>query len=174
MPENPEATIVAEQLDFYFSNRIVESITYLGGKFKKRDNFIPTQKLIIKRVTNKGKQIAFITNDKQHYFLSHLGMSGRWGFERSKHTSIKISFVVEEENKNVSAELCGPIPILNVKDLYYTDSRRFGNFEIVSSKEYKSKINKLAKSFLSSNEGGVIILEEFLSNYKKYTNNKRM
>lgn len=85
MPEGPEVLIISEQLDFYFNNKILNSFTFLGGKYK--DNppenynlFISSLPMKINKVFCKGKLIVFELggDNKRWWILNSLRMTGKW------------------------------------------------------------------------------------------------
>lgn len=157
MPENPECTYIAFQLNQMIQKFQLTSIEVLGGKFEKKgitdlEKFKQLLPLRILEVKCKGKMI-YMELSKMCGIISTLGMTGGWKKVQSKHSHLKLTF---------STELV----------LYYDDMRRFGNFYVYTSADlmYK-KLNTIGLDFLNQ---GVITKELFilkgLSAMKKYPN----
>ena len=138
MPENAECKVVADQLNNILQNKTIEDVEILGGKFVNKkpkgwdilDELLPT---ICTKVYNKGKKIFFDlkTGKTDGWFISSLGMTGKWSLVLEKHSHIVLK-------------------LTNGVNVYYSDSRRFGNFDIINDiniyNEWRYK--KLAPTFI--------------------------
>jgi formamidopyrimidine-DNA glycosylase len=106
MPEGPEAHTVATDLHQSLAGRYILNIEVLSAKASKNCEACPVPALI-KSVGVHGKRPIFCTN--RGFFLTFLGMQGRWLYEPEKHTRIILTighcqdhggcYEVEEEFK---------------------------------------------------------------------------
>jgi formamidopyrimidine-DNA glycosylase len=84
--------------------------------------------------------------------VSHLGLTGEWGFHKGNNDRIKITIGNSDNKKKYN--------------LYYNDSRNFGNIYIYDNKkDLTDKSELLAPDALKSNFSD----EDFLRMVKKYT-----
>ena len=90
-------------------------------------------------------------------------MTGHYSFSKEcKNTHLKFKFLrnIKDENE-----------INQIKYLYYSDHRRFGNFDFFCSyDDYIKKFKKIKNGFLGQY---IITKEQFLKNLIKYKENKR-
>ncbi len=115
MPESPESRIIAEGLQKYLPGYYITSI-------ESTDYNIPLPlPRLIKGITVKGKKLVFML-DQDIYLVNSLGMTGRWVWEKAPHARVTISL-----SKLVNNEL------VFAGNLYYDDTRKFGNFTIYNS-----------------------------------------
>lgn len=178
MPENAEVAHIADQLNFFFSERILDNVEIFtksfANKCKNFEDFIDVLPLKIKEVKHKGKMIIFVfyrgindkelkENEKYYYLCSGLGMTGHYSFNKEcKNTHVKFQFKrnIKDENS-----------INHIKYLYYSDHRRFGNFIFFCSyDDYIKKFKKIKNGFLGQY---IITKEQFIKNLIKYKENKR-
>jgi DNA-formamidopyrimidine glycosylase len=181
MPENAEVAHITDQLNFFFSNRILESVEFLtttfNKKFKQFDDLVDILPLKLKEVKCKGKMIIFVffrkpkqqnwdgecKEHKYYYLCCGLGMTGSYGFNIKNEKNTHLHFQFKVENKEYYPD--------NIKNLYYTDHRRFSNFEfIMGYDDYLKKIKKIQKGFLGEY---IISKKQIILNLKKYKENKR-
>jgi len=139
MPEGPEVTRVSRDLNTYLKNKTLININILpGSKYVKKapnnyKEFIDKLPLKIEGVKNKGKLIYF-SFEKHNYMLNHLIMTGFWGHEKGKYTSLE--FVLENDDK-----------------IYFCDARKFGFVDFLDSKrELDIKLSELGPDFLNDDE----------------------
>ena len=156
MPENAECKVIADQLHDLLHNKSIENVEILGGKFVNKKpkgwdilgELLPVSCI---KVYNKGKKIFFDLGSSDNkidgWFISSLGMTGKWTTSLEKHSHIVLKF---NDGTNV----------------YYTDSRRFGNFDITNDiniyNEWRYK--KLAPTFIGVDR---IDEDQFLDRIKK-------
>ena len=181
MPEQSETTHITDQLNLFYSNRILENINFLtttfNKKFKQYDDLIDILPLKLKEVKCKGKMIIFVfyrkpkqkswdseyKEHKYYYLFCGLGMTGSYGFKIKNKDNTHLQFQFKVENKEYYPD--------NIKNLYYTDPRRFSNLEfIMGYDDYLKKMKKIEKGFLGEY---VITKKQFITNLKKYKENKR-
>lgn len=135
MPEGPEVRIITEQMNKEIQWKHIKDIKILGGRFLKS----PPENLnkclqsstgtAISYVGCKGKFIYFDFNNGW-YLWNTLGMTGHWGLEKDKHSSLEIEF------KD------GP-------SVFFTDPRRFGTIKFVyDHKTLQEKLWKLGHDIL--------------------------
>ena len=146
MPESVEVFNITNWLNNNCKNKIINDITFLNYKTTQKyqdeiKNYLP---LMVKRVYCKAKHIIWVCrslNNKEKkiknvknvknaknvniveseiYFHNHLGMTGRWSLDESKHNRILFTF---DQN----------FPVLSNK-LYFEDTRKFGKFDICLNK----------------------------------------
>jgi len=198
MPENAEVAHITDQLNFFFSERILDDFEFITDTFvKKCKNFEDFKDLLplkIKEVKCKGKMIIFVfyrkikgidkgdnieekkdidgednnlllsntNNEKYYYLCSGLGMTGHYSFDKNcKNTHLKFQFVRNKDENGIN----------QIKYLYYSDHRRFGNFYFFCCyDDYIKKFKKIKNGFLGQY---VITKEQFLKNLIKYKENKR-
>ncbi len=139
MPELPECTIIAEQLNEVLANRIIKNSTIISGRFlisgiKGWDIF--DTHLVIDKIYNKGKVIIWklifpvmFEEDRPSYLVFGLGITGK--FTENKEKSSRIRFEMFDESK------------YNI--FYYNDSLGYGSVKVMNEKEFKSYIKDIAK-----------------------------
>lgn len=170
MPEGPEVHTIVDQLGPKLIGRYLLSIKWdTKSKYKDGmtmyDNLSWHLPIRIEDVTCKGKQIFFKLNseymiDDKHYTCNFyinctLGMEGRWTETPTKHCNLwfELGDVIKSEN----------VKILIFEDnLYFEDSRHFGNIIILSEPEYIEKLRSIGPDLISDD----IKVEEWLSKAK--------
>lgn len=115
----PEAAEVARQAEWLqqFQNREIVEIHYdERSKFNRKDieNLDQFPKKII-QVFSRGKIIVLVL-EGNFFIVNHLGMTGYWSIERTKHANLWIQ-------------------LRDGQNIYFTDQRHFGNFNITDSLE---------------------------------------
>ncbi len=136
MPEGPEVTRTARQLDDAVRSNLLSHVRVVSGRYTKKlpegyDAFInmlntPKQ---VRGVFNKGKFIWWDLGDA--YIFSTLGMSGHYKLIPDKHT--RVAFYFEDDAA-----------------VYYNDQRNFGTLKFVfSAKELQSKLQAIGPDMLN-------------------------
>jgi formamidopyrimidine-DNA glycosylase len=176
MPEGPEVHIIVDQLGPKLIGRYLLSIRWdTKSKYKNGmtmyddlSRHLPVQ---IKDVTCKGKQIFFklnseyVVDDEQYtcnfYINCTLGMEGRWTEEPTKHCNLwfELGDVIKGENVKIS---------VFEDNLYFDDSRHFGNITILTESDYENKLRSIGPDLISDD----IDTKEWLSkaNYSRIKN----
>jgi formamidopyrimidine-DNA glycosylase len=142
MPEGPECTIVARQLNSIIQNKTIENIEILSGRYLKKepdgfstflDYAINEEPQTILEVTNKGKFIYWITTSG--VIFSTLGMTGTYKTQDNKYARVRWDFT-----DNTS--------------LYYSDMRNFGTLKffsgITSLKHLNKKLSEIGPDMLNN------------------------
>lgn len=134
MPEGPECTIVAKQLNAITKNKTINWVELLSGKYLKQppqgygeflDYIVNEQTQTIEGVYNKGKFIYWVLTNS--VMFTSLGMTGTFKTEDNKYARIRLDF---------SSDL----------SLFYSDMRNFGNFSFFAGAIAKQKLQqKLAE-----------------------------
>jgi formamidopyrimidine-DNA glycosylase len=143
MPEGPEVMLMSEELDkkctgsFCQNLKINSQSRYFKSPFKgySRELWIAQNELIyfsigkcILRVTNRGKKILFHFED--FCFVSSLGLEGHWSWKEEKHSGIVLQF--DDFN------------------LYYTDTRHFGEFGIFTYCQLPEVLKNVGPEYLKN------------------------
>lgn len=141
MPEGVEVCITALYLDKRIKNGKLTEFNILGGRYKRKQSTLKGFSLLnsiplkIKSVNSKGK-FLWIELENSLYIMNTFGLEGEWGFCQKKHSDIEL--VVRKNNKTLR--------------LYFTDSRKFGTFEITDKTDVlDKKINSLGIDLLKDN-----------------------
>ncbi len=163
MPEGPEITILSQYLLTKLKGRLIEKLEVLSGKYKSKtpltgENLLDgSVKYKVINVESHGKLMWITmknikTNDNI-YLVSHLGLTGEWGFhEGDDNDRIKITVGNSNDKKKYT--------------LYYNDSRNFGNIYIYEEKKHVlDRVKLLAPDALKTNFSN----NDFLQIVKKYT-----
>lgn len=136
MPEGPEVTRTARQLDDAVRSNLLSHVRIVSGRYTKKlpegyDTFInmlstPKQ---VRGVFNKGKFIWWDLGDS--YIFSTLGMSGHYKLIPDKHT--RVAFYFEDD-----------------ASVYYNDQRNFGTLKFIfSAKELQAKLQAIGPDMLN-------------------------
>ena len=128
MPEGPSVRLIAERLQKYLPGYYITNI----GSNKDYNIHIQLPRQI-RGVTVKGKKIIFML-DSDIYLVNSLGMTGDWGWERTKHSHLWL-------------DLSRPTPkgLVTAGTAYYNDMRKFGSFVVYNSTQqlldsFKNKV----------------------------------
>ena len=118
MPEGPECRKYAIDLAERVSNRTLESIEFISGRYTKKsptgiDAFRTHLPMMVVGAGVHGKFIYWILGDELSIW-STLGMTGAWSSEETKHTRVKF--------------------VLNDGAVFYNDQRNFGTLKFVRGK----------------------------------------
>ena len=139
MPEGPEVTITAIELDNLLKGAEITGVEITPTsryRDKAPDNFIPFQEALplgVEGVHNKGKLIYFQFS-KRFYLLNTLGMSGGWSHRRSKHTSFSFTYLLDGLEEKI----------------YFTDVRHFGTLKFIIGKgDLEKKLKTLGPDMLN-------------------------
>lgn len=143
MPEGPECTRTARQLDLAARNKDVINLNIISGRYTKkepdgfeqfRDLLDSTGSLSVTNIKNKGK---FIYWELAHgndfvYMYNTLGMTGNFKLKPSKHTRYAVYFTDDTS-------------------IYYNDQRNFGTLKFVfSDAEFNKKLNSIGPDMLNN------------------------
>ena len=135
MPEGPEVRRMSQDLAAVVSERLLESIEVLSGRYTKKaiesltefNDELPTK---IIGAGCHGKFIYMLTSSGYNIWNT-LGMSGRWTGQKTKHCRVKLSFRQ------------GP-------PVYFEDVRNFGTIKIVYGKhKLLEKLKSLGPDLLA-------------------------
>lgn len=154
MPEGPEVKIVADFLNKKLKNKTITDLNYCSKPYKKKygelikelNQFTPIK---FEKVFCIGKA-SFLKIDKHHYFSYHLGITGKWSECKEKHSHLLIKTSDQDQ-------------------IYFTDTRRFGNIKLLKESDLLKKYPK-ERDLLNYNTS--IKKKRRLFN-KKYTNKSR-
>lgn len=136
MPEGPECTIVATQLDNAARGWSLTNVELLTGRYTKKEpagfsefmEYLKEESKYIHGVLNKGKFIYWLLEGG--VIFSTLGMSGTYKTEDNKYARVRFDI-----KDNV------PGRISPTKSLYYSDMRNFGTLKFIS-KNPKQELDK--------------------------------
>lgn len=130
MPEGPECTIVARQLNSVIQNKTIENIEILSGRYLKKepdgfsnylDYAINEEPQKVLGVNNKGKFIYWITTSG--IIFSTLGMTGTYKTSDNKYGRVRWDFS-------------------DGTSVYYSDMRNFGTLKFYSGPKAINYLNK--------------------------------
>jgi formamidopyrimidine-DNA glycosylase len=142
MPEGPECTRTARQVDRAVRGKSLVNINFISGRYVKT---VPTgfsefyfaldeKHLPVKGVYNKGKFIWWEFGDLLPicYMYTTLGMSGNFKLQPSKHT--RIAFYFDDDTA-----------------VYYNDQRNFGTVKFVfDDKDHQRKLGSIGPDMLNN------------------------
>jgi len=142
MPEGPECTRTARQVDRAVRGKSLVNLNFISGRYTKNlpagfanfyialeDNHLP-----VKGVFNKGKFIWWEFGDLFPicYMYTTLGMSGNFKLQPSKHT--RIAFYFDDDTA-----------------VYYNDQRNFGTIKFVfDDKDHQKKLDSIGPDMLNN------------------------
>ncbi|MDC0029133.1 hypothetical protein OAJ32_01340 [bacterium] len=127
MPEGPEVKIVADFLNKKLKNKTITDLNYCSKPYKQKygelinelNQFTPIK---FEKIFCIGKA-SFLKIGKHHYFSYHLGMTGKWSEIKEKHSHLIIKTSDQDQ-------------------LYFTDTRRFGNIKLLKEGDILKKYPK--------------------------------
>jgi len=140
MPEKIEIALMAESLNKRFKDKILHTLIitpksrYYSKPIKGYDieSWIPLQEKIIipffrtcQNVSHRGKKIIFFFDEI--CVINSCGLEGHWGWEEEKHSGIILQF----ENCNA----------------YFTDSRHFGEIDIIFKKDLSTFLKHIGPDY---------------------------
>jgi len=142
MPEGPECTRTARQVDRAVRGKSLVNINFISGRYVKS---LPTgfsefyfaldeKHLPVKGVYNKGKFIWWEFGDLLPicYMYTTLGMSGNFKLQPSKHT--RIAFYFDDDTA-----------------VYYNDQRNFGTVKFIfDDKDHQRKLASIGPDMLNN------------------------
>ena len=142
MPEGPECTRTARQVDRAIRGKKLVNLNIISGKYTKKlpagfDSFLISlddQSLPVKGVFNKGKFIWWEFEDLLPicYMYTTLGMTGNFKLQPSKHT--RIAFYFDDDTA-----------------IYYNDQRNFGTIKFVfNTSEHNKKLSSIGPDMLNN------------------------
>lgn len=160
MPEGPEVTRVARQLDTVVGYSFLHDIEILSGRYTKKApvgyfEFLEDLSKgdhLVKGVYNKGKFIWWAL-ERGWYIFSTLGMSGNYKLEENKHSRTRFALTRVNHYETESY------------DVFYCDARNFGTLKFVHGEdELLKKLKTIGPDMLNS----PCSFEEFLSICRKF------
>ena len=142
MPEGPECTRTARQVNRAVQGKSLVNINFVSGRYVKN---LPTgftdfyfaldeKHLPVKGVYNKGKFIWWEFGDLLPicYMYTTLGMTGNFKLQPSKHT--RIAFYFDDDSA-----------------IYYNDQRNFGTIKFVfDDKDHQKKLDSIGPDMLNN------------------------
>ena len=142
MPEGPECTRTARQVNKAVQGKQLVNINFVSGRYTKKlpigfgDFYIALeeQHLPVRGVANKGKFIYWEFGDLLPicWMYTTLGMTGNFKMKPSKHT--RIAFYFDDDSS-----------------IYYNDQRNFGTVKFVfNEKEHEKKLNSIGPDMLNN------------------------
>jgi formamidopyrimidine-DNA glycosylase len=130
VPEGPECTIVARQLNAAIKNKTIENIEIVSGRYLKKepdgfseylDHTINEEPQTVLGVSNKGKFIYWITTSG--VIFSTLGMTGTYKTQNNNYSRVRWDFT-------------------DGSSVHYSDMRNFGTLKFYSGPKAISHLNK--------------------------------
>jgi len=143
MPEGPECTRTAKQVNRYVRGLTLVNVNIISGRYTKKlpdgfDELMSFLPLKVNEVTVKGKFIYWLL-DKEISIWTTLGMTGNFKLQPSKHTRLAYYF---DDGSAV----------------YYNDQRNFGTTKFCfNSHSLLAKLDKIGPDMLNN----PCTLEEF-------------
>lgn len=142
MPEGPECTRTARQLDRAVRGKSLVNLNIISGRYTKQlptgfaDFYIALEErnLPVKGVYNKGKFIWWEFGDLLPicYMYTTLGMAGNFKLQPSKHT--RIGFYFDDDSS-----------------VYFNDMRNFGTVKFVfQDKNHEAKLRSIGPDMLNN------------------------
>jgi formamidopyrimidine-DNA glycosylase len=142
MPEGPECTRTARQLDRAVRGKSLVNLNIISGRYTKQlptgfaDFYIALEEkhLPVKGVYNKGKFIWWEFGDLLPicYMYTTLGMAGNFKLQPSKHT--RIGFYFDDDSS-----------------VYFNDMRNFGTVKFVfQDKDHEAKLRSIGPDMLNN------------------------
>lgn len=173
MPEGPEVIITVQYLKSELLDKYISSYNILSGRYKRfeikgNEYFKTRKKYKITDINSKGKFIWFtleeIKTNNVVYMTSTLGMSGIWGFEKSKSTRLTFNII---DTPKITKKT-------NKYKLYFTDQRNFGELRFYNDMdELQKRLDKLAPDILKdslSTEDIVDLIDNLIDNRRMNKN----
>lgn len=152
MPEGPECTRVARQLDRHCTGKKLVNVNIISGRYTKNlpvgfDLFKPATVVM---VAVKGKFIYFHCDNG--VIFNTLGMTGNWKLVPNKYA--RVGFYFDDDSS-----------------IYYCDQRNFGTLKFCFGKNWEidllQKLNSIGPDMLNN----PCTLEKFKEIYKKVPQN---
>ena len=143
MPEGPECTRTARQLDRAVRGKNLININFISGRYTKNlptgfGNFYCDLEddgpFPVKAVHNKGKFIYWELGDLLpiYYIYTTLGMTGNFKLQPSKHT--RMAFYFDDDTA-----------------IYYNDQRNFGTIKFVDKEsDLQAKLRSIGPDMLNN------------------------
>jgi formamidopyrimidine-DNA glycosylase len=142
MPEGPECTTVAVQLNSILKNAYLTDVDILSGRYLKSlpegyEDFTSRLPRQILSVNNKGKFI-YMSLEQEHYVFITLGMSG--SFKISTNPYARVSFDYLHDLGDIQVE----------SRVYFSDMRNFGTLKfILGTRELNRKLLAIGPDMLN-------------------------
>lgn len=144
MPEGPECRRYAIDLAERVSNRTLQSIELVSGRFQKKapggfESFITQLPIKVVGAGVHGKFIYWILTDELSIW-STLGMTGAWSAVQTKHTRVKFN--------------------LNDGAVFFNDQRNFGTLKFVRGKhQLIEKLKSMGPDMLAEDVSDELFIE---------------
>lgn len=141
-PEGPEVRNVSDKLQGHVGKWVNALVCSDKAKIEGLELFCPSPTVSI---SSYGKKLILQTAD--YYIVFSLGMSGRVAYEKNEHTHVEF--------------------YLDDIALYFNDSRRFGNVEILDYSGLCAVFDKIGPDVLLAALDGYMTFEMFHSCFAK-------
>ena len=134
MPEGPEVKRTGHSLSQCISGDILENVEVISGRYLKTQIFGMTEMMenLPSKIVGVGVhgKFLYILMSKGYNIWSTLGMTGRWGKDRTNHSRVKLT-------------------MSSGKIYYYSDQRNFGTIKFVyGPHKLKKRLEKLGPDML--------------------------
>ena len=148
MPEGPECTRVARQLNKHFQGKRLVNVNLISGRYTKTkpvgfENFKPTD---VAMIDVKGKFIFFHCSDGA--IFNTLGMTGNWKLVPNKYA--RVGFYFDDDSST-----------------YYCDQRNFGTLKFVFQKDWQIDLSQKLNSIGPDMLNNPCTLQQFTDIFKK-------
>ena len=138
MPEGPECTRTARQVNRTVFGKELSNINIISGRYTKTEpagfskliSLLQNNCIKINKVDNKGKFIYWDLGDV--FIFTTLGMTGNFKLQPSNHSRLAFYFTDDSA-------------------IYYNDQRNFGTIKVVFSRsELEAKLNTIGPDMLNN------------------------
>ena len=136
MPEGPECTRTAKQVNRYAQGLTMVNLNIVSGRYTKKvpvgfEKFLDKLPVKVLEVKIHGKFIYWLLENKISIWTT-LGMTGNFKLRPSKHT--RLAFYFDDDSS-----------------IYYNDQRNFGTIKFVfDEKEHQKKLNSIGPDMLNN------------------------
>jgi formamidopyrimidine-DNA glycosylase len=143
MPEGPECTTVAVQLNSLLKDSYLTDVQLLSGRYTKKlpdgyESFVEMLPKRILSVSNKGKFI-YATLEKEFYVFITLGMSGSFKINTNKYARVQFNYIHDKNN------------IQTESSVYFSDMRNFGTLKFTfGTSELNKKLASIGPDMLNN------------------------
>jgi formamidopyrimidine-DNA glycosylase len=163
MPEGPEVRIIARQLNRLLAGAVFRGITILGGPYlsnegprysETRRDLANLQPSTITWVKSKGKLI-YMKLESGYFIANHLGMTGHWYLERSRHALLDLEYVVADGEGE------------SVRHIYFDDFRHMGRLWVYNLSQMQAALHELGPDIF-----GDLMTEDYVYEYCQWSRKK--
>ena len=171
MPEGPEVTTIARQLNGVVQNKTIEDIEILSGRYTKKepDGFVDFRDWAVNYdpqtvlgISNKGKFIYWVMNSG--VIFSGLGMTGTYKTQANKYARVRWLFTLVKflmEQKNVS----GVGNIYKSESLFLARLHPAKTIQECSERELRQLYHAVCKVLQNSFETGGATIKNYSDLY---------